>query len=78
MPTLAGACVQEHGSTAGRTLTVVGAAIGAASIVAAIDGETGRYAVHPPQTAFRIAVRLDAPGRLAIQGACQRAVRARK
>ena len=62
---LAGAGVEEHRAAAALADADIGAAIGAAPVVAAIDGEAGGDAVDPAQAALGIAVALGAPGRLA-------------
>src|SRR3984885_6657353 len=67
MPALAGTGVQEHRRATRGTSARVRSAISAATIVAAINRETGRDAIHPAQATFGIAVGLDASGRFAVQ-----------
>ena len=52
----------------------IGPPVRAALVVAAVDGQPGRNAVHPAQDPLRIAVRLHPPGGLAEQGARQQRV----
>ena len=78
MPALAGAGVQEHRPPAGGSGADIGAAVGAAPVVAAIDGDAGGDAVHPAQTALGVAVSLCATGRLPVECTGERAVGAVK
>src|SRR5579875_232729 len=77
MAALARARVHEHRGAALRARLAPGSPIRAADVVAAIDGEAARDAVHPVEHAFGIAVRLPPSGGLAVEGAGEHAFRAR-
>jgi formyltetrahydrofolate deformylase len=73
LPAFAGAGVEKHRNPAESTMTYIGSAIRAATVMATIDRQIGGNTVHPAKRAFRIAIRLGAPGWLAIESAREHA-----
>ena len=65
MPALAGTGIKKDGLAAGAVGEAGRAAIGAAPVMAAINGEAMRNALDPGEAAFREAIGLGTSGGLA-------------